>query len=638
MGRGVLLKLVVGCLAPLLAAVIAQSLFTISTERHALMAGLSAKAQAVGQLMVDVVGPSIAFDDRQAVGEGLGYVSQDPDFDYALAVKADGTVMGYRGAANRRVAREARFVAPQDAREAEFEGVVEVTMPVRAAGKTVGAVLVGFKTDRVRGEVSSLVLKAGLISLAGIGAAVLVVLLLARAIARKNRDMRLVLDTVEQAIVTVNPDGRLLDERSAVGARLFEAGGATLWEAVGQVDPKAGRWLEMGWAELVEGVMPFELCVDQLPHTIEQGARTWRVDYTALKDGEVIIKWLVVLSDITRELERQRAEAVGSDLMRLIEGLSKDRWGVATFISEAARLVKQICSHEATESLSRDLHTLKGISAMHGLESVSRLVHQLEDRLVEGHFDDLDRRRLESAWAGFENRLAFVSGATRGSVELTHADLEDVLARLQSVPGTEAVRARVQALTHEPVRLPLERAASQARALAKRLGRSELTVTVEPNGLRLPEQYGEFWSNFAHVVRNAVDHGIEPAEQRVSNGKPAGGAIVMRGLETPTGFCIEIEDDGQGIDFEALAMVARRAGLPATTSAELTALIFADGVSTRETVTELSGRGVGMGAMRRAVEVLGGRIDVSSTRGKGSKFRFSFDTVELGAARSDRAA
>jgi two-component system chemotaxis sensor kinase CheA len=637
MGRGVLVKLVVGCLAPLLAAVLAQSLFTIATERHALMEGLSAKAQAVGRLMVDVVGPSIAFDDAQAVGEGLGYVATDPDFEYALALKADGTLMGYRGDAKARAAREARFVTPDEVREHEFDGVVEVSLPVIAAGKPVGAVLVGFKSDRVRAEVSGLVLKAGLISLMGIGAAVLVVLLLARAIARKNRDMRLVLDTVEQAIVTVAPDGRLLEERSAVGARLFAGGGATLWEAIAAVDPKAGAWLELAWAELREGVMPFELCVDQLPHTLEQGASTWRINYTPLQDRGVVLKWLVVLSDITRELERQRAEAVGSDLLRLIEALTRDRRGVATFIAEAARLVKQIGAQQSA-SLSRDLHTLKGISAVHGLESLSRLVHQLEDRLAEGHFDDVDRRRLESAWAAFEHRLAFVSGASRGSIELSNADLEDVLTRLRSVPGTEAIRARVQALTHDPVQLPLERAANQARALATRLGRGELTVTVEANGLRLPERYGEFWSNFVHVVRNAVDHGLEPTERRVASGKPANGTIVMRANETASGFAIELEDDGQGIDFEALADVARRKGLPADSSAELTALIFAEGVSTRESVTDLSGRGVGMGAVRRVVEALGGTIDVVSTRGKGTSFRFSFVTAPEAAASADKAA
>ena len=601
------------------------------------MDGLSAKAQAVGRLMVDVVGPSIAFDDAQAVGEGLGYVATDPDFEYALARKADGTVLGYRGDAKARAARDARFVTPDEMREQELEGVVEVSLPVIAAGKPVGAVLVGFKTDRVRAEVSGLVLKAGLISLVGIGAAVLVVLLLARAIARKNRDMRLVLDTVEQAIVTVAPDGRLLEERSAVGARLFAGGGATLWGAIAAVDPKAGAWLELAWAELREGVMPFELCVDQLPHTLEQGARTWRLDYTALKDGEVVLKWLVVLSDITAELERQRAEAVGSDLLRLIEALTKDRRGVATFIAEAARLVKQICAQQSA-SLARDLHTLKGISAVHGLESLSRLVHQLEDRLAEGQFDDVDRRRLESAWAAFEHRLAFVSGASRGAIELSNADLEYVLARLRSVPGTEAIRARVQALTQEPVQLPLERAANQARALATRLGRGELTVTVEANGLRLPERYGEFWSNFVHVVRNAVDHGLEPTEQRLASGKPAAGTIAMRAKETATGFVIEVEDDGQGIDFEALAEVARRKGLPASSTAELTALIFAEGVSTRENVTDLSGRGVGMGAVRRVVDSLGGTIDVVSRRGQGTCFRFSFVTAADAQVSADKAA
>jgi two-component system chemotaxis sensor kinase CheA len=631
--EGMMLKLVAGCLAPLLAAVVAQSLFTISSERHALMEGLSAKAQAVGRLMVDVAGPSIAFDDAQAVGDGLGYVSLDPDFAYALAVKADGTPMGYRGDPALQGARQARFTLPDQAREALVDGVVEVSLPVSSSGKRVGAVLVGFKSDHVREAVFGLVLRAGGISLLGIGVAVLVVMLLARTIARKNRDMRLVLDSVDQAIFTVRPDGKLLEQRSAVATRIFHDG-LTLWDAFATVDPKTGGWLKLGWEALLEGVMPFELLVDQLPHTVEQGERTWRVEYKPLKDGEVVVKWLVVLSDITSELERQRAEAVGSDLLHLLEGLAKDRRGVVTFIAEADRLVRRVVSGESGEALPADLHTLKGISAVHGLESFARLVHQLEDRLGEGHFDELDRRRLETSWASFENRLAFIAGGSTAAVEVTRADLEELMARLESVPGSEAVRARVASLTQEPVRLPLERAAGQARALGKRLGREGLTVTVEATPLRLPERYADFWASFVHVVRNAVDHGIELPAQRAVRGKAPGGTVVMRAVETPEAFCIEVQDDGEGLDFQKLAELARKASLPAETRGQLIQVLFVDGLSTRDRVTEVSGRGVGLGAVRRAVEALGGDIEVESELGKGTLFRFRFPTprVELALA------
>ncbi len=628
-----LLKLIAGCLTPLLAAVLAQSLFTISTERRSLMEGLSAKAQAVGRLMVDVVGPSIAFDDAQAVGDGLGYVAGDADFAYALAVKADGTHMGYRGDPALERERFGRFSMPSGPREVQVAGVTEVALPVRSNGQSVGAVVVGFNSDRVHQEVNRMVLSTSAISLAGIGAAVLVVLLLARTIAQKNRDMRLVLDSVDQAIFTVRPDGVMLDERSAIGARVFQ-GSPHLWNAIGAVDPKAGAWVRLGWESIVEDVLPLDVAIDQLPRKVSNDERTWSVEYKPLREGHVITKWLVVMSDVTNELERQRAEAEGSDLLRLLEMLARDRRGVVTFIAEADRLVAQIAASTSNTARALDLHTLKGISALNGLECFARLIHQIEDRVAECQFDETDVARLKGAWASFHRRLVFMTGGAAKSIEVPRADFEDLLARLEAVPGTDAVRAQVRALTQEPIRLPLERAAAQARALGVRLGREGLTVVVEPTGLRVPESFADFWANWVHVVRNAVDHGIESAAERVAAGKPSGGTIVMRAVERAGGgFAIEIQDDGRGINFAALAQIAERASLAMQTKQDLIRALFVDGVSTRQSVTEISGRGVGLAAVLRAVEALGGDIDVESEPGKGTLFRFRFPGQQ-GASRA----
>lgn len=466
-------------------------------------------------------------------------------------------------------------------------------------------------------------LKAGAISLAGISAAVLVVLLLARAIARRNRDMRLVLDTVDQAIFTVRPDGQLLEERSQV-AQAFSQG-PSLWQAFGAVDANVGRWLKIGWDELLEGLMPFEVSLEHLPRQLDDGSRTWRIEYKPIRatpDGP-IEKWLVVLSDISSELERQRAESVGSDLVRLLEALSKDRRGVITFIAEANRLVDAIVTNTSGDDLARDLHTLKGIAAMNGLESLARLVHQLEERLTDGQFDALDRRRLETAWASFENRLAFITKGSN-SIEVTRSDLDDLLVKLQAVPGSDEVRARMATLTHEPARLPLERAAAHARVLAKRLGREEPVITIDAGALRLPDTFSDFWACFVHVVRNAVDHGLEQADARLAKGKPAAGRLTMRILEGRDGFALEVEDDGRGIDFEALATLAKNAALPSSTRADLVRVLFVDGVTTRTSVSEVSGRGIGMGALLRSVEALGGEIDVESELGAFTRFRFRF--------------
>ena len=125
-----------------------------------------------------------------------------------------------------------------------------------------------------------------------------------------------------------------------------------------------------------------------------------------------------------------------------------------------------------------------------------------------------------------------------------------------------------------------------------------------------------------HLVRNAMDHGIETCEQRLAAGKPATGTLRIAASHDAGGILISISDDGRGIDRERVLNRARERGLvsPGITPSDgdLLALIFEPGFSTAEQVTNLSGRGVGMDVVRRNVESLRGRIDLSSTQGKGT--------------------
>jgi two-component system chemotaxis sensor kinase CheA len=127
-----------------------------------------------------------------------------------------------------------------------------------------------------------------------------------------------------------------------------------------------------------------------------------------------------------------------------------------------------------------------------------------------------------------------------------------------------------------------------------------------------------------HVLRNAVDHGIEDPERRASSGKPAMGTVVLRGRRDAQNVRIEIEDDGAGIDVDRVRAVARARGvaseeaLVAMTDGEAMDLIFAAGFSTAATVTDLSGRGVGMDSVRTTVERLGGTVTLQSRPGMGT--------------------
>ncbi len=126
-----------------------------------------------------------------------------------------------------------------------------------------------------------------------------------------------------------------------------------------------------------------------------------------------------------------------------------------------------------------------------------------------------------------------------------------------------------------------------------------------------------------HMVRNAVDHGIEKTpEERVRAGKPAVATVELRAFHRGGNICIEIEDDGKGIDPDVIFAKAVEKGIispdASLSKSEIVNLIFAPGFSTAEQITDVSGRGVGMDVVKRNIAELNGAVDVSSELGKGS--------------------
>jgi chemotaxis protein histidine kinase CheA len=170
----------------------------------------------------------------------------------------------------------------------------------------------------------------------------------------------------------------------------------------------------------------------------------------------------------------------------------------------------------------------------------------------------------------------------------------------------------------------LARLRGQAEHVAKRLDKP-VHIEVDHNDLRLPAAYlQDFWPTLVHVVRNAVDHGIEPADVRRGRGKPEQGTIKLRTWQTDTQLCVEVADDGAGIDLDVVRAKAIEKGLKIPRDGDIAELILADGFSTRDDVTELSGRGVGLSATADACKTDGGRLEIINEPGKGARFVFRF--------------
>jgi two-component system chemotaxis sensor kinase CheA len=449
------------------------------------------------------------------------------------------------------------------------------------------------------------------------------------ALHERNADLTLILDNVGQGFLTLDLRGRMSHERSAVLARWFGAAPESgLFAALlTRVDPDLGTWFELSWEGLAEGVLPLEMCLDQLPKRISHGDARFELDYKPIlrPDGE-LDRVLVVVSDVTARLLRDQAEADEREMTKLFVRASSDRAGLLEFIVETNAQVECIAAGVTASDdgrLKRALHTLKGNSAVYGVETLSALCNRLEDCLAEeGKLEPSTVLELRARWAALSGKLEPLLARPLAGVEIVEADLQAIVAALEAgAPRSEAVTALLR-LRLEPTQLRLSRLAEQAIALGKRVGKA-VEVQTEASNVRLKaDEWSSFWSASIHLLRNSVDHGIESVEERRALGKPETGRLELRTKLGRERFSIEFADDGRGIDWSAVKAQAGRLGLAASSHQDLVTALFAEGLSTRQEASELSGRGVGLGAIKQACRELGGDIEIESALGVGTTFRF----------------
>ncbi|ABS24684.1 response regulator [Anaeromyxobacter sp. Fw109-5] len=249
---------------------------------------------------------------------------------------------------------------------------------------------------------------------------------------------------------------------------------------------------------------------------------------------------------------------------------------------------------------------------------------------VRGALQSLDHATRRLRGAGIETGRAELDSASTRLREVAAALGRVALeaqreAEAQRLAGT-VLREDLRGLRMVPAALVLEPLRRAVRDVAGRLGK-EVELTVEGGEVRLDRQIVDALRDpLLHLVRNAVDHGIEAPAARRDAGKPTGGRIAVRVEPRGARVAIVVEDDGPGLDVGAIRAAAVRKGLLTTeevdrlTDAEAARLVFHAGVSTARAVTEISGRGVGMDVVLETLARLQGTIDVRWEAGRGTRF------------------
>jgi predicted ATPase/HPt (histidine-containing phosphotransfer) domain-containing protein len=479
-----------------------------------------------------------------------------------------------------------------------------------------------------------------------------------RELETANRRIRQLLDDMREGILVFDEHGRVEGDVSRRAREMFPgvAAGASvralLFPDAASTDAAAvvfDEWLAEVFAAPLEVVG--ELALLAPPEAVlRRGGpdETWlSLDFRPIVAGGRVARVMLLATDDTarRRIEheasardREHAEQMAA-MRRLVSGAA------ATFVSFLATSAERLQRLESlgalpgapdrarVEQLFQIAHTLHGESRTFELARVASACAAIEEDLVELRRGAPPERAasavrtLQAHVAAIrealeEARRAFIAASPSGAAALEEVPVDRrMLARLlELVAEREDEVARVAlGLAARPFGEIVARLAESTPRWAKAAGKL-VDLTTEGRDVRVPPALARCLGGaLMHLVRNALSHGIEAPEERRRKNKPPVGAIRLACVEGSAGPTVTVEDDGAGVDLEALCARAAASGVTVLPGRELE-LVFAPGVSTAAAGDDLAGRGVGMAAVRSDVEEASYTIAIATTRGAGTRF------------------
>jgi two-component system chemotaxis sensor kinase CheA len=338
---------------------------------------------------------------------------------------------------------------------------------------------------------------------------------------------------------------------------------------------------------------------------------------------ELLEAQVAILTEQDAEQFQGRVSSAGLVAANVLTALRRDDEARAVREATAAALAQksaEILRRNLERLLAPDAPMQAGAGAQHGGDSASTTLRVDAERV-----DALVRLTGELTIA--KNALLH----TTARAQLAGLELPSELIALTG--GFERLIGELQqsvlALRVLPLRTVLQRFPRVLRDLSSTLGKP-VTLDIEGDHTEADKAIVEMlFEPLLHTLRNAIDHGVEEANLRLKRGKPVVASIQIRAARQDDRVVIEVEDDGAGVDIERVRRVALDRSvvtadeLRAMDDAQVVDLIFAPGFSTAATVTGLSGRGVGLDAVRTAIERVGGSVSIASRAGEGTCVKFS---------------
>jgi two-component system chemotaxis sensor kinase CheA len=344
------------------------------------------------------------------------------------------------------------------------------------------------------------------------------------------------------------------------------------------------------------------------PNTPLRGVRAFIVVQTLAKLGEI--------AAIEPSLDDLQADRFDDDFaLRLVSAFSPDE------IETVARKAGDVADIRVGEDHDLRATPLKSVAVEPQRSSVLDARRSGADRRAAPRSIRIDVRRLD-ALMNLVGELVIARGRlSQLADELGDPSLEETVS--QSSRLITEIRDQITASRMVPVSQVFDRFPRLVRDAAKGVGK-QLEFSVEGNDIELDRSMlDELGDSIVHLLRNAIDHGIEKAEARVAAGKSPTGRLVLSATRDRSAVVIKVIDDGRGIDRAKVLERAKRDGIvdqkkTELDESELVRILARPGFSTADRVTGMSGRGVGVDAVYTRVRALGGAMDIRSAPGKGT--------------------
>ena len=463
-----------------------------------------------------------------------------------------------------------------------------------------------------------------------------------------NQLMTAILNSLGQGILVFDREGNCLPFKSKVCSEVLEADSSVrqvseVLKLQGSEKESFGQWLDALFSEMI----PFEdicgLGPSQYNHS--QG-KFIALNFNPMRDTHGNLKGVVmVATDRTAEVEAKKEAERERSYARMVVQTVKYRSQFKSFIADAEDLIqsllnefvmqaKKAVSAERFEEIARDLHTVKGGAATFGMSEIASLAHEAETLLGKFQVDSskdkelsVSVKALSDGFRGFikqNSDLLGHSSLNQGrTVEIPVIELQKWFAKAAPLDSALASEIYEDGIC-VPLGDGLAHYSSVVVETAATLGKKVKPLIVDDGGLRIDhERYQEFLPTLVHAFRNAVDHAIETPEERLVAEKQPEGTISVVCQNIGKNLRIVIQDDGRGIDpdkiRDRLLSLGRNICSIPDSDQEVIQVIFEPSFTSKSEVTEFSGRGVGLAAIKEEAEKLGGKIWVESKVGVGSK-------------------